>query len=1244
MRFITLPTTILSTVLGLATLVSGQTTDLNKLQTAAEKSDYTSTATAEEVNQFLTELVAQWPAAELTTIGQTVEGRELSAVLVPAQDQGDSRPLTVLILGGIHSGECDGKEGLLALARDMAAGKLGPSLGKLNLILVPNYNADGNERRSPGHRPGQAGPTEGMGIRENAQGLDLNRDFVKLESPEARSLISAIDEHDVDVLIDLHTTNGSLHRYDLTYDIPHNPIMPSAVDQWLRSELVPEVTSSMKAAGFSTYYYGNFDRDHTTWKTYGHEPRYSTDYMALRGKIGILSESYSYVSYQRRVEASYQFAYEVIKFLASNPEKTRQAVAAGSGPAKPGDPLPLRAEIAKTAENELALGFVTAEGKLPTGPYGHEALKKHEPKDYLVELWNSFTSTESVDLPYAYAIAPQFAWVAQRLALHGVRVQTLEEAADLDVEQYRVTGTERSREFQGHRMLTVETELLETNQQMFQPGTFIVRVSQPLGKLAAYLLEPRSDDSLAVWNFFDPDIIGNKLYPVARIMQPVAHLSYRAASDEVPASESITLQHLSQPSFTVDYDGDLRRSAHWLGDTKQYVVRSSNEHFVVDAETGAQRRLDELTALAAALEQLDEFSASEARSAAKASVLTEDLQFGVLVHKSDLYFYNAATATARRLTTTEKAAEELVELSPDGSHAAFVLDNNLWVVNCETSQLKQLTTDGSEEKLNGILDWVYQEELYGRGNFKAFWWSPAGDEIALLKLDQAKVDRYRVSDSISFKQQLEETRYPKAGDPIPVVSLWKVNIQSGDLAEIDLTEFPTDDRLVSRVTWAEDRSLWVQVHNRVQNNQTLLRVLPGETQCSAVLKEESEGWLEIRSVPHFLDDQRFLWLSDLPAGRTHLFSVDVATGEKTALTSGEWDVGAIAGVSPDKKTVFVTGNYTSAIEQHLVAVDATNGTAKRVTQLDGSHSVKLDASCSYFIDRFSNTTTPPRLALFSKTGDSVRTIDAPRSDRHRAVNYQPPIQTTIPAADGLPLQATIMLPPGVTPENAAEELPVLFYVYGGPQAPTVKNEWGGRYFWWHQMLCQRGFAVVLCDNRSARGRGVKDTWTIRGDMGRVEMQDLEATVSWVSKQPWADKDRFGIWGWSYGGYFTAYAMTHSKLFRAGISGAPVTDWRNYDAIYTERYMDLPQDNEDGYESSSVVRSAANLSGRMMIIHGERDDNVHISNSFQLANALQQAGKIFDMMVYPKNRHGIVQPSQKHHLQKTMTEFLETHLK
>jgi len=238
----------------------------------------------------------------------------------------------------------------------------------------------------------------------------------------------------------------------------------------------------------------------------------------------------------------------------------------------------------------------------------------------------------------------------------------------------------------------------------------------------------------------------------------------------------------------------------------------------------------------------------------------------------------------------------------------------------------------------------------------------------------------------------------------------------------------------------------------------------------------------------------------------------------------------------------------------------------------------------------------------------------------------------------------VMLPRGVSMQSATKKLPVVFHVYGGPQAPTVKNAWAGASYWWHQMLCQQGFAVVLCDNRSARGRGIKDTWTIRGDLGRIELRDLEDAVKWVSAQPWADGERIGLWGWSYGGYFTSYALTHSKLFRAGIAGAPVTDWRNYDAIYTERYMDLPKDNYEGYKSSSVVEAAGDLSGRLLLIHGERDDNVHMSNTLQFADALQNAGKQFDLMVYPKNRHGIVDPQQRAHMQRLMTDFFIRNLK
>ncbi len=359
-----------------------------------------------------------------------------------------------------------------------------------------------------------------------------------------------------------------------------------------------------------------------------------------------------------------------------------------------------------------------------------------------------------------------------------------------------------------------------------------------------------------------------------------------------------------------------------------------------------------------------------------------------------------------------------------------------------------------------------------------------------------------------------------------------------------------------------------------------------------------------------------------------------------ALTKGDWDVGELQGVTPDGKTAFVTGNYSHPIESQLISVDTRSAEMKVVTPEPGVHRVKLSADCSMVIDTWSNLTTPPRTELKSVDGQVYRVLGAPVSDRYQYLKRADVKQLTITARDGLPMQALVMLPP----EYTRGKLPTLLHVYAGPQAPTVNNAWSGSNYWWHQYLCSKGYAVVLCDNRSSRGRGIGDTWKIYRDLGRVELQDIEDTVDWITKQPWGDAGRVGIWGWSYGGYMTAYAMTHSQKFAAGISGAPVTDWRNYDAIYTERYMGLPQSNPDGYKSSSAVAAAPNLHGRMLLLHGERDDNVHMSNTLQMAYALQKNGIPFDMMIYPKNRHGVVDPAQRFHMYQLMTDFLNRNLK
>jgi dipeptidyl-peptidase-4 len=240
------------------------------------------------------------------------------------------------------------------------------------------------------------------------------------------------------------------------------------------------------------------------------------------------------------------------------------------------------------------------------------------------------------------------------------------------------------------------------------------------------------------------------------------------------------------------------------------------------------------------------------------------------------------------------------------------------------------------------------------------------------------------------------------------------------------------------------------------------------------------------------------------------------------------------------------------------------------------------------------------------------------------------------ARDGHPLSAILIKPANFDP---GKRYPVLCHVYGGPQAPLVRNRWHGSTYLWHQYLAQQGYVIWISDNRAATHKGARGAWSMHLEMGKTELQDLEDGINWLGKNPWIDRQRVGIWGWSYGGYLVSYALTHSKIFKAGIAGAPVTDWRNYDAIYTERYMGLPKDNPEGYKKASPVHAASRLHGKLLLIHGALDGNVHLSNTLQFSNALQTAGKQFELMIYPNNRHGITRPAQSRHLRDLMTQFI-----
>ncbi|MFO0979295.1 MAG: M14 family metallopeptidase [Planctomycetaceae bacterium] len=490
------------------------------LMTVAEASDYTATSTSAEVSRFLATCDSRAEHVTQFEFGRTSLDQPMmaavfasSAVTGPPKDE----RLVVLLLGNIHSGECDGKEALLMLARELTLDAHHPLLQKLVIIIAPNYNADGNDNMSPDNRPGQIGPIQGMGKRETAQGFDLNRDFMKLETPEGRALVRLINQWNPHVFIDCHTTNGSIHRYPLTYDIPHGPAVSASLRSYLREKMMPEVTGTMKAAGYDTFYYGNFNEDYSRWESFGFEPRYSTEYLGLRGRIGILSESYSYTDYKTRIVVTREFVLRCLNYVVDHSGeispllKSVESEMASQAASKDSE-LPLNATLAPFEGKRTVLG------RLPNSD---------EPKDYDVEFWGNYLPANKTAIPNAYVIPASETTVVDNLRAHGIRLEQLAKTVRANATVRTVRSIQKSvRSFQKHNMVTVTTDHREEMRELAE-GSYVVSTAQPLGRLAIWLLEPESVDGLVTWNFFDASLKEGTDFPIVSL-KDVSALSLSA--------------------------------------------------------------------------------------------------------------------------------------------------------------------------------------------------------------------------------------------------------------------------------------------------------------------------------------------------------------------------------------------------------------------------------------------------------------------------------------------------------------------------------------------------------------------------------------------------------------------------------------------------------------------------------------------------------------------------------------------
>jgi len=708
----------------------------------------------------------------------------------------------------------------------------------------------------------------------------------------------------------------------------------------------------------------------------------------------------------------------------------------------------------------------------------------------------------------------------------------------------------------------------------------------------------------------------------------------------------LTIDDIFDPQKRVNFSG-TPSNPRWLKDGVHYLVASKDRNafprlLKVNAVTGKSDPFYNAVKMEAAFAALPGISREAAhRLANQSSYQMNPDETAVLINQAnDLFYYEFGSDHASRLTNG--ATEEVGEgFSPDGKMVSFVRGGNLFLVEIGSQRERALTTDGNDKILNGRLDWVYQEELYGRGNFGAYWWSPDSTKIAFLRLDENPVPNFPVVDHIPLDQRLEETPYPKAGDPNPIAKLGVVESAGGDVTWVDTGKYMPEDLLIVRVGWFPDsKKAWFLAQNREQTFMDFNSADPNGGKTTNLFRETTKAWIGINNDGlRWLKDGSFLWMSDR-SGWTHVYHYGADGKLIGQVTKGDWDVRSLDEVDEAKGTLYFSSTEHSYIANQEYAIKLDGSGMTRLTTTEGSHRATFNSNASYFVDSWSDVNTPTQVRLYDSAGKLVRVIDENKVDALSQYRLGKVELLNVKTRDGGTMEAMMIKPPDFDP---AKKYPVWSYTYSGPQAPQVRNSWGSTTFMWHQMLAQKGYIIWMCDNRTASDKGANSAWPLFHNFGELELRDLEDGFSWLKSQPYVDGSRIGLWGWSYGGFMTSYALTHSQTFKIGIAGGSVTDWRNYDSIYTERYMGTPQNNPEGYWKSSPVHFAKDLHGKLLLIHGAIDDNVHMANTIQFLYELQKAGKEVQLMLYPKSRHGVTDPVLVKHMRQMMTDFILANL-
>ena len=613
-------------------------------------------------------------------------------------------------------------------------------------------------------------------------------------------------------------------------------------------------------------------------------------------------------------------------------------------------------------------------------------------------------------------------------------------------------------------------------------------------------------------------------------------------------------------------------------------------------------------------------------------------------YSAPYFIYSIKTKNLTALAGGEAGLQN-VDLSPDEKSVAFVKDNNLYVADVATGSSRQLTFDGSDDILNGVFDWVYEEE-FGRAD--ALRWSPDGKHIAFWRSDQKRVKEFTMLDELPTYSVATKLKYPKVGEEGSIVKIGVVSLATEKIVWMNTGS--DDNVYLPRMDWTNaSTNLSIQLLNRRQNNLQLLLADIVSGKCQSILTDTDKAWVDVTDDFIFLKRKnQFVWTSER-TGFRHIYLSDYQGKLVAQLTKGDWEVSEVLAVDEKEGLVYFYGKKDSPVEQHVYRVKFDGSSFQKVSGAPGWRTAEFSPDCRHFVEFWSDAATPPKVILKRADGQKVRVLEDNKIEVLNEYILSKIEYLSFKTSDGTKLNTYLIKPPDFDP---SKKYPVIMFGYGGPGSQIVINSWGmgsrnyhHQRMLWHQYMAQQGFIIFCVDNRGTGGRGKAFKNLAYRDLSKWVVHDQIEGAKYMASLPYVDKQKIGCWGWSGGGYLTSMLMTRAgDFFAAGIAVAPVTDFRNYDNIWTERYMDLPTLNSEGYDLANVLEYADGLKGKLLLVHGTGDDNVHPQNTMQFVQELIEVNKQFQIMLYPNRNHRIRGGNTYRHLYTMMTEFFISNLK